>query len=131
MKTSRKILIADDYRPHIKSLLSYLSLEFPNFQFYTASNGKNACMVYDINKPFGAAILDMAMPYKGSKAEAKTGLKVADKLKKDDPDLLIILMSGNVDQENIHLYRDSYPYLNFLEKTDIPGLENLLNFLEA
>lgn len=80
----KRILIVDDEQIVLEVLRKILELE--GYEVITAANGDEGIELFS-QKPFDLVITDMVMP-------EKDGLQTILDLRKEDPDLAVIAMSG-------------------------------------
>jgi len=80
----KRILIIDDEQIVLEVLRKILELE--GYEVVTAANGDEGLELFS-QKPFDLVITDMVMP-------EKDGLQTILDLRKEDPDLAVIAMSG-------------------------------------
>ena len=80
----KRILIIDDEQIVLEVLRKILELE--GYEVVTAANGDEGIELFS-QKPFDLVVTDMVMP-------EKDGLQTILDLRKEDPDLAVIAMSG-------------------------------------
>ncbi|MBD3249311.1 response regulator [Candidatus Woesearchaeota archaeon] len=95
MESRQKVIIADDERA-VRDLLETIFSE--SYDVNTASDGKQALDTYltsgDNCSPARAVITDRQMP-------GKDGFYLASEIRKYDPDIPIVMLSGGLSQQDI------------------------------
>ena len=92
MKHSKKILVIDDFAP-ARDYLKFL-LEKEDYLVEVAVNGVEGLARFDTGGLFDAVITDIAMP-------EKDGIETLIELKKRDPRLKVIVVSGAESSERL------------------------------
>jgi DNA-binding NtrC family response regulator len=86
----KKILVVDDEEGILRVL--YLSLSESGYRVLTAGTGRDALEIIRNEDP-SIVLVDMIMPGMG-------GIELLKRIKKENPDTKVIMMSGHVDLES-------------------------------
>ena len=115
---SIRVFVADDFKPMLDTIVGMLE---PHFDIVgTAEDGKTAQEMIEHLKP-DVALLDISMPH-------KTGIQVADELKKQGSEVKVVIISA-YDDETYTSAADKAGAAGYVVKTRmtetlIPALES-------
>jgi DNA-binding NtrC family response regulator len=116
MTQRKSILIVDDELGVRESLTMILK---PNYQIYTAMDGREALQSIQKDK-IDLVALDLKMP-------GLSGIDVLRQIKKNDPDIEVIVITANGTPQNVQ-EASRYGAGDFITKPfNVPGLMNSIN----
>ncbi|MFQ5471175.1 MAG: response regulator transcription factor [Gammaproteobacteria bacterium] len=93
----KKVLIADD-NTMMRELLRVILKEIGSFEVIEAANGSIALDFYHLDQP-DITFLDIDMPN-------KNGIDVLKEIKQDDPQAIVVMVSGFASMDNVKLSMD-------------------------
>jgi DNA-binding NarL/FixJ family response regulator len=122
--TPKTILITDDHSIIRSTLRDWLRGEFPDLEVLEASSGENALEILANNVSPDLVVLDFHLP-------GESGIDITRKIKKDYPQLPVLILTIQEDQQYIDKAReagaDGYVIKRHMYNDLIPNILSIIN----
>lgn len=122
--TPKTILITDDHSIIRSTLREWLSGEFPDLEVLEASSGENALDILSDDISPDLVVLDFHLP-------GASGIDITRKIKKDYPQLPVLILTIQEDQQYIDKAReagaDGYVIKRHMYNDLIPNILSIIN----
>ena len=122
MKTNPVVLVVDDSKVSRTVVCGYIKTRLPDAEVVEAADGPSALASAQLHRP-DLVVLDINMP-------GISGLDVAQQLKEQRPDILIALLTANI-QVTVQMKAAALGVAMFRKPAKIDVVDQILQLLET